>query len=48
MLPMVVKSLEEFDNGASDVFNIGVGRRPHHWFKYFGGGEKGGGYLVRG
>ena len=48
LLPMVVKFLEEFNNGTSDAFDVGVGRCPYHQFKDVGGGGKGSGYVVQG
>ena len=46
VLPMLVEDLEEFDGGASDAFDVSVGRRHHHRFKDVDRGDEGGGYLV--
>ena len=48
LLPMVVKFLEDFNNGASDAFDVGVGRCLYHLFKDVGGGGKGSGDVVQG
>ena len=42
LLPMVVKTTEEFNDGASDAFDIGVGRRSYYRLKDGSGGGKGG------
>ena len=48
VITMVVKALEDFDNGASDAFDVGIGRRSYHRFEDVVGGKEGVRYLAQG
>ena len=48
VLPMLAEDLEDFYNGVLDVFNVGVGRHPHHSFEDISRGGEGVGDIIRG
>ena len=47
MIPMVVNNLNEFNDGASDAFDVGVGQHSNHRLEYIGGDGEGVGDLVQ-
>ena len=48
VLPIVVKNIEELDDGNLDEFDVVIGRRSYHRFEYVRSNGEGGGDLVRG
>ena len=48
VLPMLMEAMEDFDGGASDVFDVCVSRRPHQQFEDVVIVNKAVGYIVWG